>query len=86
MQSVAEASGDDDGNQIEIVARVRDLGPTALCAFVAVGPVVRAAISARNEREALEHIRRHLALGPLDGVRLCGLDCTGSAEGAPVVL
>lgn len=82
MRLGSEAGGDADAGVV-VVARVRDLGPTALCAFVEVGPVVRAAVSARNEREALEHIRRHLALGPLEGVQVCGLDCTGSAEGAP---
>lgn len=53
---------------------VAGLGEMALCAFIVIGGVVRAAVNARHEERALAHIRQHVARGVV-GVQLCSVDC-----------
>ena len=76
MEDVAAARGP---GSIRIVARVEHLGGDALCAFLVDDRgVIRAAVNAECESEALRHIMEHVRAG-IVGVQVCGPGCTPPA-------
>jgi hypothetical protein len=66
--------GPESCGALEIVATVCGLGETALCAFIVVGGVVRAAINGHHRDFAVAHIRQHVERG-FEGVQVCPVEC-----------